>query len=144
MLSSLVTENLHLAANVPNGTTIPLRSSVALPAQRLYRGPAHCISSILQTEGLQGLYRGAGAMILRDVPGYTLYFIPYTLLCDLLKPDGTSSLHPGSIWLAGGLAGKRHRMDVRVQTGGLASETPGELKEWSANNLRLHLNPCTM
>ncbi|XP_077956675.1 solute carrier family 25 member 48 isoform X1 [Gasterosteus aculeatus] len=101
----VLAENLHLAANVPNGTTIPLRSSVALPAQRLYRGPAHCISSILQTEGLQGLYRGAGAMILRDVPGYTLYFIPYTLLCDLLKPDGTSSLHPGSIWLAGGLAG---------------------------------------
>ncbi|KAM8908949.1 solute carrier family 25 member 48 isoform 3-T3 [Spinachia spinachia] len=94
----VLAENLHLAANVQSGT-------VDLPARRLYRGPLHCISSILQTEGLQGLYRGAGAMILRDVPGYTLYFIPYTLLCDLLKPDGTNSLHPGSIWLAGGLAG---------------------------------------
>uniref|UniRef100_A0A3B4U206 Solute carrier family 25 member 48 n=2 Tax=Seriola TaxID=8160 RepID=A0A3B4U206_SERDU len=73
--------------------------------QRLYRGPIHCISSILQTEGLQGLYRGAGAMILRDVPGYTLYFIPYTMFCNLLKPDATSSPHPCSIWLAGGLAG---------------------------------------
>uniref|UniRef100_A0A665V2Z7 Solute carrier family 25 member 48 n=1 Tax=Echeneis naucrates TaxID=173247 RepID=A0A665V2Z7_ECHNA len=72
---------------------------------RLYRGPIHCISSILQTEGLQGLYRGAGAMILRDVPGYVLYFIPYTIFCNLLKPDATSSPHPCSIWLAGGLAG---------------------------------------
>uniref|UniRef100_A0A665V1Z7 Solute carrier family 25 member 48 n=1 Tax=Echeneis naucrates TaxID=173247 RepID=A0A665V1Z7_ECHNA len=74
-------------------------------SMRLYRGPIHCISSILQTEGLQGLYRGAGAMILRDVPGYVLYFIPYTIFCNLLKPDATSSPHPCSIWLAGGLAG---------------------------------------
>uniref|UniRef100_A0A3Q3EMP2 Solute carrier family 25 member 48 n=1 Tax=Labrus bergylta TaxID=56723 RepID=A0A3Q3EMP2_9LABR len=78
---------------------------VTLSEQRLYRGPIHCISSILQTEGLQGLYRGAGAMILRDVPGYMLYFIPYTVFCDLLRPDATSSPHPCSIWLAGGLAG---------------------------------------
>ncbi|AWP11613.1 putative solute carrier family 25 member 48 [Scophthalmus maximus] len=100
----VLAENLNLAGNVSNSSNIPLRS-VDIPSQRLYRGPVHCISSILQTEGLQGLYRGAGAMILRDVPGYTLYFIPYTLFCNLLKPDATSSPHPCSIWLAGGLAG---------------------------------------
>ncbi|XP_031172945.1 solute carrier family 25 member 48 [Sander lucioperca] len=100
----VLAENLQLAGNVSNGTNIPMRS-ISIPSQRLYRGPIHCISSILQTEGLQGLYRGAGAMILRDVPGYMLYFIPYTIMCDLLKPDTSSSLHPGSIWLAGGLAG---------------------------------------
>ncbi|XP_013872946.1 solute carrier family 25 member 48 [Austrofundulus limnaeus] len=101
---TVLTENLHLAANGPSGTNIPLRS-IDLPGQQLYRGPVHCISSILQTEGLQGLYRGAGAMVLRDVPGYTLYFIPYAVLCDLLTPDASSSPHPVSIWLAGGLAG---------------------------------------
>ncbi|XP_060904565.1 solute carrier family 25 member 48 [Labrus mixtus] len=101
---NVMAENLHLAGNVSNGTNIPMRS-VDIPSQRLYRGPIHCISSILQTEGLQGLYRGAGAMILRDVPGYMLYFIPYTVFCDLLRPDATSSPHPCSIWLAGGLAG---------------------------------------
>ncbi|TDH07315.1 hypothetical protein EPR50_G00104710 [Perca flavescens] len=100
----VLAENLQLAGNVSNGTNIPMRS-ISIPSQRLYRGPIHCISSILQTEGLQGLYRGAGAMILRDVPGYMLYFIPYAIMCDLLKPDASSSLHPGSIWLAGGLAG---------------------------------------
>ncbi|KAF1385100.1 hypothetical protein PFLUV_G00127080 [Perca fluviatilis] len=100
----VLAENLQLAGNVSNGTNIPMRS-ISIPSRRLYRGPIHCISSILQTEGLQGLYRGAGAMILRDVPGYMLYFIPYTIMCDLLKPDASSSLHPGSIWLAGGLAG---------------------------------------
>ncbi|XP_069025586.1 solute carrier family 25 member 48 isoform X2 [Embiotoca jacksoni] len=100
----VLAENLHLAGNVPSGTNIPLRS-VDIPNQPLYRGPIHCISSILQAEGLQGLYRGAGAMILRDVPGYTLYFLPYSIFCNLLKPDATSSPHPCSIWLAGGLAG---------------------------------------
>ncbi|XP_038554951.1 solute carrier family 25 member 48 isoform X2 [Micropterus salmoides] len=97
-------ENVHLAGNVSSCTNIPLRS-VDIHSQRLYRGPIHCIISILQTEGLQGLYRGAGAMILRDVPGYMLYFIPYTIFCDLLKPDATSSPHPCFIGLAGGLAG---------------------------------------
>ncbi|KAM4621786.1 solute carrier family 25 member 48 isoform 2-T2 [Polymixia lowei] len=100
----VLAENLHLAGNTSNGTNIRLRS-VDLPGQGNYRGPIHCISSILQTEGIQGLYRGAGAMILRDVPGYTLYFIPYAIFCDLLNPDGKSSPHPCSIWLAGGLAG---------------------------------------
>uniref|UniRef100_A0A673AQL9 Solute carrier family 25 member 48 n=1 Tax=Sphaeramia orbicularis TaxID=375764 RepID=A0A673AQL9_9TELE len=86
------------------GSDVPLRS-VGVPVQGGYRGPIHCISSILQAEGVQGLYRGAGAMVLRDVPGYTLYFIPYTIFCDLLRPDATSTPNPCAIWLAGGLAG---------------------------------------
>ncbi|KAM4585764.1 solute carrier family 25 member 48 [Fundulus diaphanus] len=100
----VLAENLQLAGNVSNGTNIPLRS-VNIPNQQLYRGPIHCISTILQTEGIQGLYRGAGAMILRDVPGYALYFIPYAIFCNLLTPSTSSSPHPCSIWLAGGLAG---------------------------------------
>ncbi|KAI1899063.1 hypothetical protein AGOR_G00078830 [Albula goreensis] len=94
----ILTENLNLAG------AVALRSA-GLQGPTVYRGPLHCISSILQSEGLTGLYRGAGAMILRDVPGYTLYFIPYSLLCDLLNPDSSASPHPCSIWLAGGLAG---------------------------------------
>ncbi|XP_075899496.1 solute carrier family 25 member 48 [Nelusetta ayraudi] len=101
---TILAENLHLAGNVSSGTNIPL-GSVGVASGQLYRGPLHCISSILQTEGMPGLYRGASAMLLRDVPGYVLYFLPYTLICDLLRPDGMSSPHPGSIWLAGGLAG---------------------------------------
>ncbi|XP_017296273.1 solute carrier family 25 member 48 [Kryptolebias marmoratus] len=101
---TVLAENLHLAGHVPSGTNIPLRS-MDIPSRRLYRGPVHCISSILQTEGLQGLYRGAGAMVLRDVPGYALYFIPYAIFCELLTPDASSGPHPCSIWLAGGLAG---------------------------------------
>ncbi|KAL2077808.1 hypothetical protein ACEWY4_027312 [Coilia grayii] len=104
----LLAESFHLAGSGNGSGIVPLHSSslqIQAQAQPMYRGPIHCISSILQTEGLQGLYRGAGAMILRDVPGYTLYFIPYTLLCNWLSPDGSASPHPWSIWLAGGLAG---------------------------------------
>lgn len=92
-------ESLNLAGDVSV-------RGVELQGTRLYRGPLHCIGSILQTEGVLGLYRGAGAMALRDVPGYTLYFIPYTLICDWLTPEGSTSPHPCFIWLAGGLAGK--------------------------------------
>ncbi|KAK2891291.1 hypothetical protein QQF64_034718 [Cirrhinus molitorella] len=96
----VLAENFNLAGN----GSVPLRS-MGIQSQSLYRGPVHCISTVLQNEGIQGLYRGAGAMILRDVPGYTLYFVPYTLFCNLLNPDGNSTPHPCCIWLAGGLAG---------------------------------------
>lgn len=96
----VLAENFNLAGN----GNVPIRS-MGIQAQPMYRGPLHCISTILQNEGIQGLYRGAGAMILRDVPGYALYFVPYTLLCDLLNPNSSASPHPCSIWLAGGLAG---------------------------------------
>uniref|UniRef100_A0A8C6S6Z6 Solute carrier family 25 member 48 n=1 Tax=Neogobius melanostomus TaxID=47308 RepID=A0A8C6S6Z6_9GOBI len=97
---TLLTENLHLAGNT-NMTV----QSVSLPSSRLYRGPVHCISSVLQTEGVSGLYRGAGAMVLRDVPGYALYFIPYTLICDFLTPDPNSTPHPApSGWQGGSIS----------------------------------------
>ncbi|XP_067314153.1 solute carrier family 25 member 48 [Pseudorasbora parva] len=96
----VLAENFNLAGN----GSVPLRS-MGIQSQSMYRGPLHCISTVLQNEGIQGLYRGAGAMILRDVPGYTLYFVPYSLFCNWLSPDGNGPPHPCSIWLAGGLAG---------------------------------------
>nr|XP_006116094.1 solute carrier family 25 member 48 isoform X1 [Pelodiscus sinensis]XP_014425476.1 solute carrier family 25 member 48 isoform X1 [Pelodiscus sinensis]XP_025036986.1 solute carrier family 25 member 48 isoform X1 [Pelodiscus sinensis] len=59
-----------------------------------YRGPIHCVSSIR-----------AGAMLLRDVPGYCLYFIPYAFLCEWITPEGAISPTPSSVWMAGGIAG---------------------------------------
>ncbi|KAJ8254962.1 hypothetical protein GJAV_G00199350 [Gymnothorax javanicus] len=94
----VLTKKLRLAGNVP------LRS-VEIQSERVYRGPIQCVANILQKEGLPGLYRGGGAMLLRDIPGYTLYFIPYNVFCDWLSPDNGAAPHPGSIWLAGGLAG---------------------------------------
>ncbi|GAB0195870.1 solute carrier family 25 member 48 [Grus japonensis] len=76
-----------------------------VPGFPVYRGPIHCFRTVLQKEGIAGIYRGAGAMLLRDVPGYCLYFIPYTYFCGWITPDGCISPNPSSIWLAGGIAG---------------------------------------
>ncbi|XP_054245179.1 solute carrier family 25 member 48 [Indicator indicator] len=86
-------------------TTADTKLKPAVPGFAAYRGPVHCFRTVLQKEGLPGIYRGAGAMLLRDVPGYCLYFIPYTLLCDWSTPEGGISPSPSSVWLAGGAAG---------------------------------------
>ncbi|KFQ27299.1 Solute carrier family 25 member 48, partial [Merops nubicus] len=82
-----------------------IKVKATVPGSPVYRGPIHCFRTVLQKEGLAGIYRGAGAMLLRDVPGYCCYFIPYTLFCDWITPEGCISPSPSSIWLAGGVAG---------------------------------------
>lgn len=74
--------------------------------QAAYHGPIHCIATIVRTEGLAGLYRGASAMLLRDIPGYCLYFIPYVFLSEWITPEACTGPSPYAVWLAGGLAGK--------------------------------------
>ncbi|XP_068947981.1 solute carrier family 25 member 48 isoform X1 [Petaurus breviceps papuanus] len=71
----------------------------------MYQGPIHCMTSIVQKEGLLGLYRGANAMLLRDVPGYCLYFIPYAIINEWITPDNNTTCSPYSVCLAGGIAG---------------------------------------
>ncbi|NXS18460.1 S2548 protein, partial [Mystacornis crossleyi] len=83
--------------------SIKLKSTV--PGSPVYRGPIHCFRTILQKEGIAGVYRGNVAMLLRDVPGYYAYFIPYAMFCDWITPDGSISPNPSSIWVAGGVAG---------------------------------------
>ncbi|XP_062045938.1 solute carrier family 25 member 48 [Lepus europaeus] len=82
-----------------------LSRTVALGEQPAYQGPVHCFATIMRTEGLAGLYRGASAMLLRDVPGYCLYFIPYVLLSEWITPEACASPSPCAVWLAGGVAG---------------------------------------
>lgn len=80
--------------------------AVAHREQPAYQGPVHCVATIVRTEGLAGLYRGASAMLLRDVPGYCLYFIPYVFLTDWITPEACADPSPCAVWLAGGMAGK--------------------------------------
>ncbi|KAM9064734.1 solute carrier family 25 member 48 [Sarcophilus harrisii] len=73
--------------------------------QPKYQGPIHCMTSIIRNEGLVGLYRGANAMLLRDVPGYCLYFIPYVFIYEWITPENYTTSNPYTVWLAGGIAG---------------------------------------
>lgn len=99
-----------------------------VPGFPVYQGPIHCFRTVLQKEGIAGIYRGAGAMLLRDVPGYCFYFIPYTFFCGWITPDGCISPNPSSIWLAGGVAGKPifFRQHWKTRMG----RFPGQITGW--------------
>lgn len=87
--------------------SIGLKSrAVAFGEQPVYQGPVQCIITIVRTEGLAGLYRGAGAMLLRDIPGYCLYFLPYVFLSEWITPEARAGPSPCTVLLAGGVAGK--------------------------------------
>ncbi|XP_056425435.1 solute carrier family 25 member 48 [Hyla sarda] len=73
--------------------------------QTTYNGPIHCVNCILRKEGLLGMYRGAGAMFLRDIPGYCLYFIPYIYLSEWMKLEHHTMPSALSVLLSGGIAG---------------------------------------
>uniref|UniRef100_A0A3B5LK56 Solute carrier family 25 member 47 n=1 Tax=Xiphophorus couchianus TaxID=32473 RepID=A0A3B5LK56_9TELE len=69
-----------------------------------YRGPVHCLLSIVKEEGLKGLYRGALPLMLRDAPSYATYFLTYATVSEcndiiLFPLDWTG------VMLAGGVAG---------------------------------------
>lgn len=55
-----------------------------------YRGPAHCLLSIIKEDGVAGLYRGALPLMLRDGPSYALYFLTYSTASEYLTDSGKS------------------------------------------------------
>ncbi|KAJ8348173.1 hypothetical protein SKAU_G00267620 [Synaphobranchus kaupii] len=69
-----------------------------------YRGPVHCVAVILKEDGARGLFRGMGALALRDVPCYGLYFLPYDLICKALTESGKQP-DTFAVIMAGGIAG---------------------------------------
>ncbi|XP_076868089.1 solute carrier family 25 member 45 isoform X2 [Brachyhypopomus gauderio] len=69
-----------------------------------YRGPMHCLAVIVREDGLRGMFRGAGALILRDVPCFGLYFLPYEFTCRLLTEEGKEP-STSAVLVAGGIAG---------------------------------------
>lgn len=72
-----------------------------------YRGPVHCLLSILKEEGFRGLYRGALPLMLRDGPSYATYFLMYSTICESLTDSNSDKKRPdwGVVMLAGGIAG---------------------------------------
>lgn len=65
-----------------------------------FTGALHCLGHIFKTEGVRGVYRGIGITCLRDLPGFSSYFVSYEMLIRV-NPN------PGNFYLfmAGGIAG---------------------------------------
>lgn len=64
------------------------QSSHGLLTMPKYRGPIHCLITILKEEGTLGLYRGITALWLRDIPCFGLYFVAYSVFSEQLTPQG--------------------------------------------------------
>ncbi|XP_022056206.1 solute carrier family 25 member 47-A [Acanthochromis polyacanthus] len=77
-------------------------SSLAKPK---YRGPVHCLLSIIREEGFTGLYRGALPLMLRDGPSYATYFLTYATICEWLTGGSRKPSDWSAVMLAGGIAG---------------------------------------
>lgn len=70
------------------------------PKSKQFTGALHCLKHIFRTEGIRGVYRGIGITALRDLPGFSSYFVSYEMLIR-------ASPNPGNFYLfmAGGIAG---------------------------------------
>ena len=80
--------------------------------QRLFpttqSGPVGAAVEIWKTEGARGFYRGATSMLIRDVPGYVVYFVPFEFFSRMLAPEGRESTYfetARNAVVAGGLSG---------------------------------------
>ncbi|XP_031437886.1 solute carrier family 25 member 47-A isoform X2 [Clupea harengus] len=84
--------------------TESMRGGSNLPKPK-YRGPVHCLLSIIRQEGPQGLYKGAFPLALRDGPSFATYFLTYQTLCEWQTPAGQKEPDWTVVLLAGGVAG---------------------------------------
>lgn len=70
----------------------------------MYKNPLDCLVKIFKSEGLCGVYRGLGCTILRDSPGFGVYFSGYEYLTQKVT-DSKGNVNTLSLLLVGGLAG---------------------------------------
>ena len=72
---------------------------------RVYRGPFHCLTTLIKNHGLSSLSRGLSATTLRDSMGFSVYMTSYEYMCRLCHPDGPDNCSVFQLLLTGGLAG---------------------------------------
>ena len=71
-----------------------------------YSGSVDAIKKIYRREGLRGCYRGYTLTLLRDTPGFAVYFAMYDFLCRrFAKMSSNGEIGIGALLLAGGLSG---------------------------------------
>lgn len=69
-----------------------------------YKNPLDCLLKTFRSEGLFGIYRGFGCTILRDSPGFGVYFAGYEYLTGKVT-DPKGNVNTLNLLLMGGLAG---------------------------------------
>ncbi|KAH8400594.1 hypothetical protein KR222_007999, partial [Zaprionus bogoriensis] len=83
-----------------------LQLSRQLDINPKFKGPIDCLVHIYRKEGYRGCFKGFTATVLRDIPGFSSYFVSYEMLMQLKeKPSVPYTLFAGGCagcasWLA--------------------------------------------
>jgi len=83
---------------------VKIRLQVAGEVGKGHTGPKVGAMAIIRELGFAGLYKGAGACLLRDIPFSAIYFPTYAKMKDLLR-DEDGKLGPKDLLIAGAVAG---------------------------------------
>ncbi|XP_054710512.1 mitochondrial basic amino acids transporter-like [Uloborus diversus] len=70
----------------------------------LYKNPLDCLIKTFRNDGLFGFYRGLATTIMRDAPGFGVYFAGYEFLTEKVT-DSKGNVNTLSLLCVGGLAG---------------------------------------
>jgi len=83
-----------------------LQVQAAGSGPKLYAGPVDVIRQLYRQGGIQSIYRGTAATLLRDVPASGMYFMSYEIIKrGLSGGDAEAGLSPLKTIAAGGVAG---------------------------------------
>jgi len=93
LIQSVITSPMELVK-----TRLQLQNSQKSNIQ--FRNSLHCLSYIYRYDGLRGIFRGLGLTAMRDIPGFSSYFVSYEFL---VRSHGDPSVF--HILMAGGMAG---------------------------------------
>lgn len=66
-------------------------------------GPLECLREIYKKAGIQGVFKGLGLTIAREVPSFSSYFFTYEFLT---RSDCSAPVSTSKMLFAGGMAGR--------------------------------------
>lgn len=82
---------------------VKLQVELAKPVPQ-FKGPVDCLMGIIHEEGVRGVWKGTGAMLIREIPSTAAYYTTYELIKRPLQGKDRA-LSPIAIITAGGFAG---------------------------------------
>lgn len=74
-------------------------------SRKIYRNSLDCLVRIYRKEGIRGINRGMVTTVIRETPGFGIYFLAYDTLTRALGCDADDGYIIPKLLLAGGMSG---------------------------------------